>query len=78
VRGGHVRLVALSALLTTTLPSMKVTIDQLEAAGLRDQVGVMVGGAPVNSKLADEIGADDYAFDAASAVERIKALVGAA
>ena len=69
-------LVALSALLTTTLPNMKVTIEQLKAAGLRDKVGVMVGGAPVNDRLATEIGADGYAEDAAGAVALARRLVG--
>jgi 5-methyltetrahydrofolate--homocysteine methyltransferase len=78
VRGGGVRLVVLSALLTTTLPSMKVTIDQLKAAGLRDGLGVMVGGAPVSPRLADEIGADGYAEDAAGAVALARRLVGEA
>ncbi len=75
-RGGDVSLIVLSALLTTTLPSMKVTIEQLKAAGLRDKVGVMVGGAPVNQKLAAEIGADGYAEDAAGAVALARRLVG--
>ena len=78
VRGGGVRLVVLSALLTTTLPSMKVTIDQLEAAGLREGLGIMVGGAPVNPKLAAEIGADGYAEDAAGAVALARRLAGVA
>jgi len=78
VRGGGARLVVLSALLTTTLPSMKVTIDQLKAAGLRDGLGIMVGGAPVGQRLADEIGADGYAEDAAGAVALARRLVGEA
>jgi 5-methyltetrahydrofolate--homocysteine methyltransferase len=77
VKGGGVDLLALSALLTTTLPNMKVTIEQLKAGGLRDKVGVMVGGAPVNDKLAAEIGADGYAEDAAGAVALARRLVGA-
>jgi 5-methyltetrahydrofolate--homocysteine methyltransferase len=77
VKGGGVNLLALSALLTTTLPNMKVTIEQLKAAGLRGNVGVMVGGAPVNDKLATEIGADGYAEDAAGAVALARRLVGA-
>jgi 5-methyltetrahydrofolate--homocysteine methyltransferase len=77
VRQGGVNLIALSALLTTTLPSMKVTIEQLKAQGLREKVGVMVGGAPVNDKLATEIGADGYAEDAAGAVALARRLVGA-
>jgi 5-methyltetrahydrofolate--homocysteine methyltransferase len=77
VRGGGVDLVALSALLTTTLPNMKVTIDALAAQGLREKVGVMVGGAPINDRLASEIGADGYAEDAAGAVALARRLVGA-
>jgi 5-methyltetrahydrofolate--homocysteine methyltransferase len=77
VRGGGVNLIALSALLTTTLPNMKVTIELLKAGGLRGKVGVMVGGAPVNDKLATEIGADGYAEDAAGAVALARRLVGA-
>ncbi len=61
--------VAMSALLTTTMPGMKDTIEALEAAGVRDQVKIMVGGAPVTQDYADEIGADGYAADAASAVD---------
>ncbi|MFN8092337.1 MAG: corrinoid protein [Vicinamibacteria bacterium] len=76
VKQGGVNLVALSALLTTTLPNMKVTIDALTTQGLRDKVGVMVGGAPVNGKLATEIGADGYAEDAAGAVALARRLVG--
>jgi 5-methyltetrahydrofolate--homocysteine methyltransferase len=77
VKGGGVDLLALSALLTTTLPNMKVTIEQLKDAGLREKVGVMVGGAPVNDKLATDIGADGYAEDAAGAVALARRLVGA-
>jgi 5-methyltetrahydrofolate--homocysteine methyltransferase len=78
VGAGGVNLVVLSALLTTTLPSMKVTIEQLKAAGLRDTVGVMVGGAPVSREVAADIGADGYAEDAAGAVALARRLVGAA
>ena len=70
--------VALSALLTTTMPSMKEIIDGLEAAGLRGKVKVMIGGAPVTQKFADEIGADGYSPDAASAVDTAKELIAAA
>jgi 5-methyltetrahydrofolate--homocysteine methyltransferase len=77
VKQGGVNLVALSALLTTTLPNMKVTIEALAAQGLRDKVGVMVGGAPVNDKVATEIGADGFAEDAAGAVALARRLVGA-
>ncbi len=76
VKGGGVNLLALSALLTTTLPNMRLTIEQLKSAGLRDKVGVMVGGAPVTDKLAADIGADGYAEDAAGAVALARRLVG--
>ena len=71
-------LVAMSALLTTTMPSMKATIEALNEAGLRDSVKVMVGGAPLTTKYAEEIGADGYAPDASRAVVLAKTLVGAA
>jgi len=71
------QLVALSALLTTTMPSMKDTIDTLAAAGVRDKVKVIIGGAPVTQEYADEIGADGYAPDAASAVDKANELVPA-
>jgi 5-methyltetrahydrofolate--homocysteine methyltransferase len=61
------QIVALSALLTTTMPSMKTTIDALKQAGVRDQVKILIGGAPVTQKYADEIGADGYSESAASA-----------
>lgn len=61
--------VGMSALLTTTMMNMKLTIDALSDAGLRDRVKVIVGGAPVTQNFADEIGADGYAPDAASAAE---------
>ena len=62
-------IVCLSALLTTTMVNQKATIDALKAAGLRDKVKVMVGGAPVTQAFADEIGADSYSPDAATAAE---------
>jgi corrinoid protein of di/trimethylamine methyltransferase len=68
------RIVALSALLTTTMPAMKTTIDALKSAGVRDQVKVMVGGAPVSEAYAKEIGADGYAKSAAGAVAAARAL----
>jgi 5-methyltetrahydrofolate--homocysteine methyltransferase len=61
--------VGMSALLTTTMAHMKTTIDALEEAGLRDSVKIMIGGAPVTADFADQIGADAYAADAASAVD---------
>ena len=65
----------LSALLTTTMPQMKKVIDALKAGGLRDQVKVVVGGAPVNEKFARDIGADGYAADAGDAVTLVKRLL---
>ncbi len=70
------RIVGMSALLTTTIPRMKETIDALAAAGLRDQVKVMIGGAPVTQAFSDEIGADGYGANAGAAVDRAKALAG--
>ncbi len=67
--------VAMSALLTTTMLAMKDTIEVLKEEGLRDQVKVLVGGAPVSQEFADEIGADGYAPDAASATELCSKLV---
>lgn len=68
-------IVAMSALLTTTMPAMKDTIDALTAEGVRDKVKVMIGGAPVTQNYCDEIGADGYAPDAASAVDKAKELL---
>jgi 5-methyltetrahydrofolate--homocysteine methyltransferase len=68
-------LVACSALLTTTMPRMENIISSLREAGLRDQVKVMIGGAPVTDKYATDIGADGFAPDAASAALRAKELV---
>ena len=64
--------IGMSALLTTTMPTMKEVVELLEAKGLRDKYIVMVGGAPVNQRYADEIGADYYTSDAASAAETAK------
>jgi 5-methyltetrahydrofolate--homocysteine methyltransferase len=64
-----VQIIGMSALLTTTMPSMKATIDAIKASGLRDSIKIMVGGAPLTQTYADEIGADGYAPDAASAVD---------
>jgi methanogenic corrinoid protein MtbC1 len=63
------KIVALSALLTTTMPAIKETIDAIVASGLRDTVKIMIGGAPVTQAFADEVGADGYSEDAASAAE---------
>jgi len=75
VRDQGAQILALSALLTTTMPSMKNTIDALNAAGLRGQVKVMVGGAPVTQTYADQIGADGFSSDASRAVATAKGLV---
>jgi 5-methyltetrahydrofolate--homocysteine methyltransferase len=69
------QLVGLSALLTTTMPGMQATIEALTEAKVRDQVKVLVGGAPVTSQFAQEIGADGYAADASAAATRAKALL---
>lgn len=71
-----VALVGMSALLTTTMPNMKVTIDHFTAAGLRDKVKIIVGGAPVTQDFADEIGADGYGANANQAVTVAKSLLG--
>ena len=73
-RGGA-QIIAMSGLLTTTIPSMPRTVQALKEAGLRSQVKVIVGGAPVTQEFADEIEADGYAPDAASAVRLAKSLM---
>jgi len=70
--------IGMSALLTTTMVGMKEVVATLEARRCRGQIKTIVGGAPVSAEFAREIGADDYAFDAASAVTRVKALLGVA
>jgi len=70
------QLIGMSALLTTTMPSMETTIAALNEAGVRDQVKIMVGGAPVTQDFADSIGADGYAPDASSAANTAKSLLG--
>jgi 5-methyltetrahydrofolate--homocysteine methyltransferase len=74
-KDNHADCVAMSALLTTTMPGMKDTIEAFKAAGLRDQVKIMIGGAPVTQSYADEVGADGYAPDAASAADLAKELI---
>ena len=70
-------ILGMSALLTTTMPYMKVVIDELKERGLRDKYIIMVGGAPLNDEFAEAIGADAYCMDAGSAVETMKKLVAA-
>jgi len=77
VKENQPQLVAMSALLTTTMPNMKAVVEALKEAGL-DGVKVMIGGAPVTQGFADQIGADGYAADAGSAVDLAQDLIGAA
>ena len=78
VREHEPQVIGMSALLTTTMPSMGATIEALEEAGLREGVKVMIGGAPITQDFADKVGADGFAPDASSATRQAKALVGAA
>ncbi|MGB3764750.1 MAG: corrinoid protein, partial [Ornithinimicrobium sp.] len=70
-------IVGMSAFLTTTMPMFKANLNALQKAGIRDQVIVMVGGAPVTQEYADAVGADGYAADASATVKRAKALLKA-
>jgi len=70
------QLIGMSAMLTTTMPNMKVTIDALKKAGVRDNVKIMIGGAPLTQAYADQIGADGYSQDASAAVRKAKDLLG--
>jgi 5-methyltetrahydrofolate--homocysteine methyltransferase len=72
------QVIGMSALLTTTMPSMGATIEALKEAGLREQVKVMIGGAPITQDFADKIGADGFAPDASSASRKAKSLLGGA
>ncbi|HOC01227.1 MAG TPA: corrinoid protein [Verrucomicrobiota bacterium] len=72
VREGKANVVAMSALLTTTMPAMKTTIEALKQAGLREKVKVLIGGAPITQKYAEEIGADGYSDNAPAAVSLAK------
>jgi 5-methyltetrahydrofolate--homocysteine methyltransferase len=77
IKAGEVDVVALSALLTTTMPQMKSTIETIEQAGLRDRVRIIVGGAPVTQSYADEIGADGFSADAGLAPGMVASLLQA-
>jgi len=68
-------IVGMSALLTTTMPKMAETVQALKEAGVRDQLKIMAGGAPVTQKFVEEIGADAYAANAGSATEKAKAIL---
>ena len=72
-----VKIIALSALLTTTMPALKETVEALNAADFRGNIKVMVGGAPITEEFAEEIGADGYSDDAASAASLAKKLAAA-
>ncbi len=77
VRERQPHIVCMSALLTVTMPAMKTTIAALENAGVRNQVKVLIGGAPVTSQYAKEIGADGYSENASGAVSLVKSLLAA-
>jgi len=76
VKMNRPNILGLSSLLTTTMPKMKEVIESLVEAGVRGRVKVMVGGAPVTEKFAKDVGADAYAPEAASAVEKARELIG--
>ena len=75
VQAGDVKIIGLSALLTTTMPNMKSTISALKEASLRDNVKIMLGGAPLTDAYAEEVEADGYASDASRAVKLAKSLL---
>ena len=76
VQNEHMDIIALSALLTTTMTNMAMTIEALRSAGIRDKVKVIIGGAPVTEDYAKKIGADGYSPDASAAVRLAKSLMG--
>jgi methanogenic corrinoid protein MtbC1 len=78
VQQSGARILGMSALLTTTMPYMKVVIDTMKERGIRDDCIVLVGGAPLNEEFSEAIGADAYCRDAATAVEVAKELVAVA
>lgn len=75
IKTHNAQIVAMSALLTTTMTSMETTINAIREAGLRDKVKIMIGGAPVSSNYSDKIGADGYSDNANGAVKLARALV---
>jgi 5-methyltetrahydrofolate--homocysteine methyltransferase len=77
IRANNPDIVGMSALLTTTMPSMKATLDAIKSEGLKDQVKIIIGGAPVTDEYAQKIGADGFAPDASRAVGLAKSLVAA-
>lgn len=78
VKANGAHIVALSALLTTTMPAMRLTIEAIRQAGLRDQVKILIGGAPVTHKFASDIGADGFSENAPGAVALARKVVGKA
>ena len=76
IREKGANIIAMSALLTTTMPAMKTTIEAIKQAGVRDQVNVLIGGAPISQKYADEIGADGYSETAVGAVALARKALG--
>ena len=77
IESGDYDILGLSTLLTVTMPAAGETIQEIEEAGLRDKIKIMVGGAPVTKGFADKIGADEFALDAWEAVTKAKALIEA-
>jgi 5-methyltetrahydrofolate--homocysteine methyltransferase len=75
LRETNADILGMSALLTTTMPYMATVIERLQAEGLRDKIMVLVGGAPLNSAFAEDIGADRYCKDAAEAVDAARAVM---
>jgi 5-methyltetrahydrofolate--homocysteine methyltransferase len=75
IQSNEAGVVAMSALLTTTMPKMKVIIEAIQEAGIRDSVRIVIGGAPVTAEYAEHIGADGYAQDASRAASKVKSLV---
>jgi 5-methyltetrahydrofolate--homocysteine methyltransferase len=75
ISAGDAEIIALSALLTTTMPNMKTTIKAIHQAGLRDKVKIIIGGAPVTQEYANQIGADGYSSDASRAVSLAQSLM---
>jgi methylmalonyl-CoA mutase cobalamin-binding domain/chain len=78
IKSSNANIVCLSALLTVTMPAMRTTIQALKDAGIRDQVRILVGGAPVTRQYADQIGADGYSENATGAVALARQMISAA
>jgi 5-methyltetrahydrofolate--homocysteine methyltransferase len=74
IRENQPNMLGLSALLTTTMPMIRTTIEAVNKSGLRDQIKIIIGGAPVDRQFADDVGADGYAPDASSATHLARSL----